>query len=246
MSHQQLPGYKTAFRDSSWEVRDSAHYRFHYTKGSLAETEIEKITQTQEDAYKKITTFLGLPAYPERKISYYLYPDPETKERLMGSPWFAESIYDDCAVHALYTEQDRVIGPHEDTHLLSLPLGLSIGFLQEGLAEYMVGHDWYGNPFETSAREGLAHADFIISEELPVRHQAWIDTDDRYARQYYSVAALFTEFLLNRYGKEKYLELYRSLRREAPAEENEKQYERVLGDSSQELFGACLTQVKTR
>jgi hypothetical protein len=243
MSEQQLPNYTEAFKDVPWETRESAHYKFHYTKSSLAENEIEKIVQTQEAAYKKITQFLALPSYPEKKICYYLYPDAETKERLMGSPWFAQSIYNDFAVHALYTEEHRVIGPHEDTHLLSLPLGLSIGFLQEGLAEYMVGHDWFGNSFETSVQEGLKQKDFVISDSLPIKHRDWIDTDDRYARQYYSLAALFTKSLLDQYGKEKCLKLYSNLKRDNSPPENEKCYVEILGTSSKELFAACLNGV---
>lgn len=195
-------------------MQNSMHYRFHYTKNSLAETEIEKIIQIQETAYEKITRFLELPSYPEKKISYYLYPDAGTKELLMGSPWFAQTIYGDFAVHALYTEQNRVVGPHEDTHLLSLSLGLSIGFLQEGLAEYMVGHDWYGNSFIEVAHEAFAGGKFVFSPHLLTEHQAWLDTDDIYARQYYSLAALFTGFLIKSYGKEKYFNLYTCLKRE--------------------------------
>lgn len=236
MPLQHILGYTTAFKDAPWEVRESSHYCFHYLKDSLAEKEIANIVQTQEDAYTKITEFLGLSSYPEKKIDYYLYPDTGTKERLMGSSWFAQSVYEDFAVHTLYTEQDRVVGPHEDTHLLSLPLGLSIGFLQEGLAEYMVGHDWYGNPFSEVAHKVFADEKFVFSPDLPTSHQAWLDTDDAYARQYYSLAALFTDFLIQTYGKEKYFSLYSGLKRGNSPSENESRYVEIFDVSSQNLF----------
>src|SRR3989338_7856792 len=44
---------------------------------------------------------------------------------------------------------------HEDTHLLSLPWGLAIGFFQEGLAEYLKGHNWHGQPHEILVKKSL-------------------------------------------------------------------------------------------
>lgn len=245
MPEQQLPEYTTAFKNAPWEKRESSHYLFHYVKDSLAEKEIEHIAQTQENAYKKIAAFLTLPSYSEKKISYYLYPDADKKKLLMGNSWFAQSVYDEFSIHALYNEQDRVIGPHEDTHLLSLSLGLSIGFLQEGLAEYMVVHDWCGNSFLEVARETLLDKKFTFSPELLTCHQAWLDTDDAHARQYYSLAALFTEFLIETYGKKKYFDLYACLKRKSSQSENEICYLKIFNISSQDLFDTFLQKIGT-
>ena len=243
MYEQQLPGYTTAFKDAPWGTRDSAHYRFHYFKNSLAEKEIEKIVEVQERAYQQIVAFLELPSV-DGKISYYLYPDAETKEKLMGTPWFAQSIYNDFAVHTLYTEKDRVIGPHEDAHLLSLPLGLSIGFLQEGFAERMVGHDWYGNDFADVVKEAFTNERFVISPDLLTSHDAWIATNDDLARQYYALAALFSEYLLNNFGKERYLLLYKTLQRKSAPQENERAYQEILGINSQESWEQFLENIR--
>lgn len=244
MTVQDIPGYKTAFKEAPWKTSESPHYHFHYMEGSLAAEEIELITKTQEDAYLKIISFLGLSSYPERKISYYLYPNSETKERLMGNSWFAQAIYDDLVVHALYTKEHRVIGPHEDTHLLSLPLGLSIGFLQEGLVEYMVGHSWHGESFEKIVREAHKDKNFVISTDLLTVHDTWRNTDDTYTQQYYALAALFTQHLIAEYGKEKYFELYRALAREAPQSENAEQYQKILTTTSEDLFAAFLASIE--
>lgn len=235
MYNQSLPGFKTLYKNAPWVVRGSLHYQFHYFEGSLAEREIEHIIRTQEDAFQKILHFLELEA-PSEKIAYYFYPSIEIKEELMGSPWFAQAIYNDFAVHALYTEEHRVIGPHEDTHLLSLPLGLSIGFLQEGLAEYLVGHDWYGNTFSQTVHEVLNDTQFTISPDLLTTHQAWTDTNDTYARQYYALSALFADYMIATYGKERYLKLYSSLLRDATAESNEQQYKSILNTESKIVF----------
>lgn len=70
MPTQQIPGYITTFKSTSWLIKESLHYFFHYMEDSLAEREIDCIKKTQEDAYKKITEFLDLPSYPEKKIDY--------------------------------------------------------------------------------------------------------------------------------------------------------------------------------
>ncbi|MBP9760475.1 MAG: radical SAM protein [Candidatus Pacebacteria bacterium] len=243
MIEQYLPNYTETFRTAQWMVRESPHYRFHYFANSVAEREIDSIVETQEGAYTNILLFLNLPA-PDRRISYYLYPDIETKERLMGSAWFAQSVYADFAVHALYSEEHRVIGPHEDTHLLSLPLGLSIGFIQEGLAERMVGHDWFGNLFIDTVREAFHDERFAPSPNLLTSQEAWLDTPDEFARQYYALAALFADYLMSHHDKDTYFKLYTALQRDATLTENVARYQSLIGVNPTELFSAFLGTVQ--
>ncbi|HCR52729.1 TPA: hypothetical protein DIV48_03765 [Candidatus Kaiserbacteria bacterium] len=235
MYEQHLPGYTTAFNGFPWLTRDSGHYHFHYAANSLAEREIDYIEKTQESAFRNILAFLQIEP-PEKKIHYYFYPDEDMKEKLMGSRWFAQSIYNDFSIHALYTQKNRVIGPHEDAHLLSLPLGLSIGFLQEGLAERMVGADWFGHPFIETVRSAIADEHFNVSAELLTSHEAWLATDDGYARQYYALAALFVTYLIDTCGKQLFLKLYSSLSRTANPEENAAKYQEIFGIVPSELF----------
>lgn len=239
MYTQFLPEYRTDFLTAPWLVYATAHYRFHFFAHSLAENEIEHISITQEGAYNDILAFLSVPQ-PEKNISYYLYPDADTKKNLMGSQWFAQSIYDSFEIHALYTNQHRVIGAHEDTHLLSLPLGLPIGFIAEGLAERMVGHDWFGNPFLETARSAVKRNEVILSNDLLTSHSSWLATPDEYARQYYAVAALFCNFLIEQYGKQTYFELYRTLDRNAQKKENDAAYESVLGTPLERVYNNFL------
>ncbi len=235
MFEQHLPGYTEAFKTASWIVRESLHYRFHYFAGSLAEREIDHVVETQEDAHAAVLSFLNL-SDPNHRISYYLYPDTDTKKQLMGNPWFAQSIYNDFAIHALYTEEHRVIGPHEDTHLLSLPFGLSVGFIQEGLAERMVGHDWFGDSFAGTVRSVVQEEGFAPSADFLVSHKAWLDTPDDFARQYYALAALFADYLIARFGKEMYFKLYSALQRDATPSKNGEQYKSILGIEPDALF----------
>lgn len=227
---QHLPNYKHDFlNDSRWVVKNSPHYRFHYFAGSLTERKIDQIISTQESAYTKIISFLRV-AKPKQPIEYYLYPDEKTKADLMGDDWYAQAIADEFRVHILYTDKIKAIGPHEDTHLLSLPWGDSFGFFAEGLAEYLVGQTWDGRSHLEYVREGYnkniypSLADFMT-------HQAWLDTDDTQAIYFYGLAGAFTAFLINSCGKDKFESFYRRSRRNNSKEQNSQLFQSVYGKS---------------
>lgn len=216
---QYLPSYKEDFKkDNRWLAFATEHYIFHYFPHSVAEKEIQAIADTQETAFKKIIDFLEV-APPERKIEYYLYPDPQTKESLMGDDWYAQAIWKDFVVHVLYTEEIKPIGEHEDTHLLSLPWGLSIAFFQEGLAEYLVGHGWHGENHDQLAREAIEKGILPSVEEM-MDHGKWKELDDSYALYYYCFVGSFAKFLIERFGKEKFKRLYQLTNRTNSKEEN--------------------------
>lgn len=216
---QILPTYKRDFETAPWLKKETDHYKFLYFAGSLAEKDIDVIAARQEKAFTKIINFLEVPA-PKKKIRYFLYPDEETKKALMGDGWFAQSIYKDFCIHMLYTEAVKPIGEHEDTHLLSLPWGLSIGFFQEGLAEYMVGHDWYGKSHASSVIDGLKK-NIIPTLHSMMDHKGWSDLDDDSAMYYYSFAGSLVDFLIATFGKEKFKELYMRTNRSFSKDQNE-------------------------
>ena len=134
MEKQNLPTYTHVFLDDNrWLTRETDHYIFHYFPDSEAEKDIEMIVAMQENAFKKIVNFLNIEP-PKKKIEYYFYPDEEIKKALMVDDWYAQSILDEFRIHVLYTSDIKPIGEHDDTHLLSLPWGISIRLLQDGLA----------------------------------------------------------------------------------------------------------------
>lgn len=137
----------------------------------------------------------------------------------MGDDWFAQTIYKDFIVHVLYTEKDKPIGEHEDTHLLSLPWGLSIALFQEGLAEYVVGKNWFGREFNEVVKEVMTK-NILPSIESMMEHKKWLELDDENTIYYYSFCASFTKYLIETYGKGLYKELYMKTKRENSKEDN--------------------------
>lgn len=220
---QNIPFYIKKFRDYPWKIYESAHYVFHVEAGSLAEKEIEQIKTRQEAAYSKITQTLKLED-PDQKIKYYFYPTQDKKAKLMGDGWYGQSIYKEFEVHAVYNEQDKVVGEHEDTHLLSLQLGIPISFFQEGLAETMVGKSMFGNEHNKIIKEGIKR-DLTIDIKSLMSQQGWFDTPDEEAEFYYSIAGLFIKYLLSTLDLQNFKELYSKMSRNNTVEENIKIFE---------------------
>ncbi|MEI6237948.1 MAG: hypothetical protein WCP15_00245 [bacterium] len=228
MEKQNLPTYKHDFlNEKRWLVRESEHYVFHYFSGSEAEKDINMIEAKQESAFVKILAFLEVED-PKRKIEYYFYPDEKIKTELMGDDWYAQSIRDEFRIHVLYTKDIKPIGEHEDTHLLSLPWGISIGFLQEGLAEFMVGHAWDGKPHAFYVKKGYEDGLYPTTSHF-FEHSAWLKTDDSKPLYFYSLAGAFGTFLIEKYGKEKFKELYENTSREKSKAENIKVFDKIYG-----------------
>lgn len=235
--NQYLPNYREDFlNDRRWLKKETPHYIFYYFAESVAEKEIEMIEKRQEKAFAKIINFLKTPE-PKKKITYYFYPDSEIKKGLMGDDWYAQAIYKDYFVHVLYTETDKPLGEHEDTHLLSLPWGLSIGLFQEGLAEYLVGHSWHGENHDDLARDGLRQNIFPKIEEL-MEHKKWLALDDAQAICNYALVASFTKFLITNYNREKFEQVYRQTSREKTKEENEAVFYKIYGITAKEAGNA--------
>jgi len=231
---QYLPTYKEDFKnDKRWLRRETEHYVFYYFPESAAEREIEQISNRQEEAFEKIIKFLEI-IPPDRKITYYFYPDAETKKDLMGDDWYAQAILNDFVIHTLYTDQIKPIGEHEDAHLLSLPWGLSIAFFQEGLAEYMVGHSWHGEDHDMLAREALDSA-ILPTVESMMEHKKWIELNDKHAIYNYAFVASFAKFLINEYGKEKFKTLYKNTDRLKTKKENIDVFEKIYNISVKDM-----------
>jgi len=233
---QYLPNYKENFKDDiRWVKKYSAHYEFNYFPNSIAEKEIYSIEKTQEICFSKIISFLELKE-PQRKIIYYLYPDKKTKKELMGDDWYAQAIYDDFSVHVLYTDECKSLGEHEDTHLLSLPWGLSIAFFQEGLAEYMVGKNWFGNDFNGVLKD-ILDKNVLPSVDSMMEHKKWMELDDDNVIYHYSFCASFTQYLINNFGLDKFKQLYQKTNRAYTRDENSKVFYDVYKIMPKEMEG---------
>lgn len=234
MTEQYLPTYIHDFlKDKNWLTRESTHYRFYYFPKSVAESEIESIVARQETSCEKVIAFLNVPK-PDRLIEYYLYPSKEAKTKLMGDDWYAQAIYDEFRVHLLYTETIKPLGEHEDTHLLSLPWGLAIGFFAEGLAEHLVGQAWDGKLHLEHVREGYSKNIYPPLVDF-LDHQSWLKADDSLAIYFYSLAGAFVSFLITTFDKDRFESFYRQLNRDNTGKQNGQLFQSIYGKNIEEV-----------
>ncbi len=195
-----------AFEHDKTEVYISDHYIFHYCAGSVAEKGIKLIAETQEKCFRKICSTLKID-YTE-KINYYLTDSPLEIGRVI---WDEEAPCNGCAlcgrnkVYATYNDNIKCIGSHEDTHLISFLINYpESDFVVEGLAMCMDGL-WWGVPNEIwAAYYQMKH------ENLSVKDLFDNDIFEDYGCTVtYPIAGAFTKFLIDTFGMERYIELYK-------------------------------------
>jgi len=242
------------FRDNylnkkNWAIKKSPHYIFHYFKNSLAEKEIDRIIKIQERAYKKILESLRLKN--RRKIKYYLYPSRKIKEKLMGDDGNGNAIWikikkekeiwnpEKFEIHSLYNNKIKCIGEHEDTHLLSISLGVAVFLFSEGLAEFM-SEKWHQKDIDFWTRKYLKE-NKLYSLKFLINNKNWSKIDEMIV---YPQAGSFMKYLIKTYGLEKFKQVYRNLSRKKTNRQNIKIIEDIYSKSIKRLEENWKTYLK--
>lgn len=194
------------FEQDKTEILISDHYMFHYCAGSVAEKDINLIAETQEKCFSKICSTLKV-YYPE-KINYYLTDSPLEIGRVI---WDEEAPCNGCAlcgrnkVYATYNDNIKCIGSHEDTHLISFLINYpESDFVVEGLAMCMDGL-WWGVSNEIWAA-------YYKTKYVNLSVKDLLDNDmfaDHGCAVTYPIAGAFTKYLIDTFGMERYIELYK-------------------------------------
>lgn len=237
---QETPWYKNDYLKQEWLTQKSGHYVFYYSKDFLVEKDIGKIAELKEKHYDKILDFLNLKN--NRVIQYYLYSSLKDKTMLMGDDSPGNAIWGELElinsepktskfeIHAVYNDKCKFIGEHEDTHLLSLPLGLSIYLFCEGLAQFME-ENLFGKDIDIISKELLNQNKLYSIKEL-ADNKNWEKVESKII---YPEVGSFARFLINTYGWDKFKEAYRKLSRLNNFQENLKIIEESFGKSIEEL-----------
>lgn len=182
------------------------HYVFHYCKGSSAEKDIQAIARTQEESFAKICATLRV-SYPGR-IQYYFTDSPHAVGRAVWNEDFRCNGVALCGrnkIYAVYTEQVKCIGAHEDAHLISFLINFpDSDFVVEGLAMFFDGQ-WWGVANELWASYYKAVRPALSVKEL-LDNDAFAKIGDVVG---YPIAGAFTAFLMATFGMERYLAFYK-------------------------------------
>lgn len=216
------------FEQTKTETFESAHYVFHYEPGSLAEKEIREIADTQEASFEKICSTLHV-AYPER-INYYFTDAPVEIGRLIwneDTPCNGVAICGENKIYAVYTEDTKCIGSHEDTHLISFLINYpESDFVVEGLAMAFDGTWWSVHCETWASYYKTKHPDLSVSALFDNNTFAEIGCVTGYP-----IAGAFTKFLTDTFGAERYLDFYKYGGCE-------------YGDAVQSIFGKPMAEIE--
>ena len=179
----------------------SAHYDFYFRPGSLAEKEIVRIMQVQEESYAKIVRLLRVE--PGFRIRYVLCESAWEVGRVYGDnePCNGFADFPDT-VFAVYTEEVKCIGPHEDTHLIAeLIAHPESNFIREGLAMYM-DEVWWDKP-NVEWVSKFVRTDQMVSISSLFDRNAFFSQPEEIT---YPLAGAFTLWLIETLGMKTYLQ----------------------------------------
>ncbi|NIP23801.1 MAG: hypothetical protein GWN67_01250 [Phycisphaerae bacterium] len=221
--------------------RVTKHFDIFCFKGSTAEKEIDKIAEERERGFREICQFLGKDS--DVRIRMILFEDGATKYSEtghQGAGWaFGNTVVE------VYNEKQKLDPYHETTHVLMRPYGSPPALFNEGLAVYM--SERLGAPAlvsmgggESSIYERVGKlngkGEWIELEELMTYTE--IGSGKTNPPVAYPEAASFVKFLVETYGKDKFLKTYRTLRNsndKATQEQNVKALETIYGKSLDDL-----------
>lgn len=183
---------------------ETAHYIFHFNEGSKAEADIREIAAYQEACFAYICQVLN--TTPNFKIRYFLCTSPEEVGRVYGDnePCNGFAARPD-AIYAVYNEEVQCVGFHEDAHLISFTIHRpNCPAITEGLAMYFDRKWWGIHNLDWAAyylRSGqFPPIDSLLDRETFFSHDCTLT---------YPIVGAFTDYLINAYGMEKFLTMYR-------------------------------------
>lgn len=181
---------------ANWKTVETAHFRFHFQQ--MNETDIQKYTSEREAAYEQINGFFKstLP----KKIDFFVWQSNDDALKILrGNVGFAKPEF--CVVHTHY---QQTVG-HEMTHVISnytSEISSKTRLINEGTAVY----------FDLTDRDRLKLVkDWAAANNKPIAIRSCWKNGNEYADEaFYPLSGLFVKELLDRFGKDKFLEFFKN------------------------------------
>ena len=181
----------------NWGIFETENFIFHYRKDENGKIDIDAFILSRENAFEKIQGFFNSKLH--RKIDFYLWDSREEAfsvlKRHLG---FAIGQY-----YLIHNAADQSIG-HEMTHIITHYIEGAktiTSLICEGAA---VLFD------QSESRDNIEFAKRMMIknniEKVDIK-ALWVNFFIVSSGVSYSVASVFSEKLLNKFGKEKYLEI---------------------------------------
>ena len=222
--------------------RSTKHFDIYYFKDSTAQKQIEKIVQQREKGFQEICRFLGKES--DVRVCLVLFEDGQSKHLETGHQGMGWA-YGNTIVE-VYNEKEQLDPYHETTHILMGSFGNPPALFNEGFAVYMSERlgahaleDLSGglSTIYGRVRELNNKGEWIDLEEL----LTYTDIGSRETRPpvSYAEAAAFVKFLIEKYGKDKFLKAYKNLKNS-----DEKAVQQQNIETLKQIYGKSLTELE--
>jgi len=237
---------------ATMQNRTARNFDIYYKKNSTAERDIDKIVAERDSGYDEICKFLGIK--PDIRITLIFFEDMESKRNETGHQ--GAGLARGTMIVEVYNKEMYLDPFHETTHILTNSFGLPPAILREGLATYM--SERLGAPplrelggGESSLYEQVCElrnkVDWIGLEEL----LTYTEIGPGWSRPpvAYPEAGAFVKFLVDTYGKEKFLQAYKNLtssKIRSVLEQNESKLEKIYGVSLPDMEKQWIKAVETQ
>ena len=213
------------------QISSTRYFDFYYYKASYAETCIKDIARIREEGYDKICQYLNLKT--DQRISIFFFNDLSSKAIETGHRGKGAAF--DTTIIEVYSEDIQAHPYHETVHILTRTLGAPPALFNEGLAEYLEivlsGKD--STDLQLALNEKIKELKYstawipinelITFTDIPGNSPAHVS---------YPEAAAFVKFLIERYGKKRFVETFRELTnsdQRAVQDENREKLEKIYG-----------------
>ena len=197
------------------ERYNTEHLDVYFFPDSTAARQSKRIAQEKEKGYREICRFLGTD--PNLRIKLVLFEDKATKHWETGHQGMGWAY--GITIVEVYNDKESLDPFHETVHILMHRFGRPPALFSEGFAVYMSQRlgapaleDLGGGQatIEDRARALKAEGDWIELAEL----MAYTEIGSAQSRPpvAYPEAASFVKFLMDTYGKDKFLQAYQTLK----------------------------------
>lgn len=210
-----------------FEQKETDHFVFYYFPRTLAEKEIDKIAQERETALNRISSMISVDY--EGKISVFFYPDAESKLKVTQHQ--GRGLAYGSTLVEIYNEKTMVDPNHEICHVVTSLLGDPPAMFNEGFAAYnQKNHIWGGQHIDIWAKKYKQKNALWRIEDIFAFTD--IGSGPTKANIAYPQAASMVKYIIDKYGIDKFTELFRTLKRSNDPEHietNKREFKRILG-----------------
>jgi len=217
-------------------ARDSGHFAIYFLEGdSYVEGRIDVIAKEREQIYRELREKIN-PTFDE-KVALYLFPDADSKYAYTMHK--GQGMAHGCVLVEIYNEKEHIDPYHEPTHIIAGSIGDPPAMFNEGLAVWSQrGHRFHDALADSWSKAFAQHGMLWPIVSLFAFHE--IGSDESRPDIAYPESASLVNYLIGRYGFEKFLTMYRTLRNAADPATNAAQFEGIFGVSLPEVEKAWL------